>query len=88
LGEHGLVFAQCCDVADPKQVKSSIGQVVKHFRRIDALVNNAGIAVFKPILKTTYKEWARVLDVNLSGPFICTQACASPTARARPGSTT
>jgi len=71
-----MVLAQRCDVSKPKQVKAAIANVAKRFRRIDALVNNAGIAVFKPILKTTYKEWARVLDVNLSGPFICTQACA------------
>jgi NAD(P)-dependent dehydrogenase (short-subunit alcohol dehydrogenase family) len=76
LGRHGSVLAQRCDVAEPKQVKSAIAQVVKRLRRIDALVNNAGIAVFKPILKTTFREWARVLDVNLSGPFLCTQACA------------
>jgi NAD(P)-dependent dehydrogenase (short-subunit alcohol dehydrogenase family) len=57
-------------------VRKAIGAVVKRFRRIDALVNNAGIAVFKPILKTTAKEWQRVLDVNLTGPFLCTQACA------------
>ena len=70
------MLAQHCDVSKPKQVKAAIANVAKRFRRIDALVNNAGVAVFKPILKTTYQEWARVLDVNLSGPFICTQACA------------
>jgi len=76
LSEHGVVLAQHGDVSNPRHVRKAIGAVVKRFHRIDALVNNAGIAVFKPILKTTYKEWARVLDVNLSGPFICTQACA------------
>ena len=76
LDRHGPVLAQRCDVADPKQVRSAFAKVVKRFRRIDALVNNAGIALFKPILKTTFREWARVLDVNLSGPFLCTQACA------------
>jgi NAD(P)-dependent dehydrogenase (short-subunit alcohol dehydrogenase family) len=65
-----------CDVADPDQVKAAIDKVKARFRRIDALVNNAGIAVFKPLLQTTFAEWSRVLEVNLSGPFLCTQACA------------
>ncbi len=46
------------------------------FGRIDALVNNAGIAIFKPILETSFEEWSRVLSVNLNGAFLCTQACA------------
>jgi len=76
LSKHGVVLAQHGDVSNPRQVRRAIGAVVKRFHRIDALVNNAGIAVFKPILKTTAKEWQRVLDVNLTGPFLCTQACA------------
>jgi len=65
-----------CDVSVPEQVKSSIDQIVARFGRIDALVNNAGVAVFKPLLETTFEEWQRVLAVNLNGPFLCTQACA------------
>lgn len=72
----GDVLALECDVADPLQVKTSIDRVTAHFGRIDALVNNAGIAVFKPLLETTFEEWQRVLAVNLNGPFLCTQACA------------
>ena len=72
----GDVLALECDVADPNQVKTSIDRVATHFGRIDALVNNAGIAVFKPLLETTFDEWQRVLAVNLNGPFLCTQACA------------
>ena len=44
--------------------------------RLDVLVNNAGIAIFKPILNITYEGWSRVLAVNLTGPFLCTQAAA------------
>ena len=72
----GDVLAVVCDVSDPKQVRNAIDQVAANFGRIDALVNNAGIAVFKPLLETTYEEWQRVLAVNLNGPFLCTQACA------------
>ena len=65
-----------CDVAEPDQVDQSVNRVLEQFGRIDVLVNNAGIAEFKPMLETTYEEWSRILAVNLNGPFICSQACA------------
>ena len=63
------------DVSDPAQVQAGVAQVVQAFGRIDKLVNNAGIAVFKPVMETTYDEFRAVLDTNLNGAFICTQAC-------------
>jgi meso-butanediol dehydrogenase / (S,S)-butanediol dehydrogenase / diacetyl reductase len=65
-----------CDVALAEQVNASVAFAEKHFGRLDALVNNAGVAVFMPILDTAASEWKRVMDVNLTWPFLCTQACA------------
>ncbi len=76
LEPAALVLAIECDVTEPAQVLAAIDRVVARFGRIDALVNNAGIAVFKPMLETSFEEWTRVLAVNLTGPFLCTQACA------------
>jgi len=76
FGGDSRVLPIVCDVAEPAQVRGAIDEVAARLGRIDALVNNAGIAVFKPLLETTYEEWARVLAVNLTGPFLCTQACA------------
>src|ERR1700730_14998641 len=63
-----------CDVSDPRAVTAAIDTVAKRFGRLDALVNNAGVAVFAPLLQTSDEDWNRVLAVNLSGPFICTKA--------------
>jgi NAD(P)-dependent dehydrogenase (short-subunit alcohol dehydrogenase family) len=64
------------DVADAAGVAAAVARVAREFGRLDALVNNAGIAIFKPILDVTYEDWSRVLAVNLTGPFLCVQAAA------------
>lgn len=76
LAEPERTLALVCDVADPAAVAEAVQAIDAKFGRLDALVNNAGIAVFKPILETTPEEWARVLAVNLTGPFFATQAAA------------
>ena len=76
LDEPERVLALGCDVSVPRQVAAAVARVAKGFGRVDALVNNAGIAVFKPVLETTFAEWQRVLAVNLGGAFLCTRACA------------
>lgn len=63
-----------CDVSDAERVPRMLAQVGERFGRLDALVNNAGIAIFRPLLETTLEDWTRTLAVNLTGPFICTQA--------------
>lgn len=75
LQDADRVLALHCDVADSAQVRSAVDKVDAGFGRIDALVNNAGIAVFKPLGETTFEEWRQVLGVNLDGAFLCSQAC-------------
>jgi meso-butanediol dehydrogenase/(S,S)-butanediol dehydrogenase/diacetyl reductase len=70
------VLAIHCDVSKPDQVAKAVQQVDDRFGRIDALVNNAGVAIFKPILQTSFEEWRHVMDTNLDGAFLCTQAVA------------
>ena len=64
------------DVSDPDAVQAAVREAHRRFGRIDALVNSAGIAVFKPMLDVTLEEWQRVLAVNLTGPFLMTQVVA------------
>ena len=70
------VMACRVDVADPESVGVGMAAVDGRFGRIDALVNNAGVAVFKPILQTSFEEWRQVMGTNLDGAFLCTQAAA------------
>ena len=70
------MLALHCDVSREDQVHSATEQTVARFGRIDSLVNNAGVAVFKPIGQTRFDEWQAVLATNLNGPFLCTQAIA------------
>lgn len=76
LNDPAHVLAVHCDVSNPQQVQAAVDQIAATFGRIDALVNNAGVAVFKPIAETSFEEWRHVLGTNLDGAFLCTQACA------------
>jgi NAD(P)-dependent dehydrogenase (short-subunit alcohol dehydrogenase family) len=74
LAQPGRVLAVPCDVSQPDQVAAAAQAVMARWGRVDALVNNAGVAVFKPALETTFQEWRHVLGTNLDGAFLCTQA--------------
>ena len=76
LAEPERVLALNGDVSNPEQVAHCMDAVDQRFGRIDALVNNAGVAIFKPILDTSYEEFRHVLNTNLDGAFLCTQAAA------------
>jgi 3-oxoacyl-[acyl-carrier protein] reductase len=64
------------DIATAGSVEELIHQTLAHFGRLDILVNNAGVALNKPVLSTTLEEWQRLLNVNLTGTFLCAQAAA------------
>jgi len=76
LADPQRVLALNHDVSRPDQVAAAMQAVDERFGRIDALINNAGVAVFKPILQTSFEEWRHVLGTNLDGAFLCTQAAA------------
>ena len=70
----GRVWSLGCDVTDGEQVEGLIAGAVRHFGRIDVVVNNAGLGGTSSVLEMTDEQWLRVLDVTLSGTFRCTRA--------------
>lgn len=62
------------DVSEPDQVDDYIGETKKNFGRLDALVNNAGVADFGPIAETTFDRWRTIMATNLDGVFLTSQA--------------
>jgi len=66
-----------CDVSDPVQVDAMVNDVLERHGRIDALVNNAGVADFGPVERTDFQRWRTVMATNLDGVFLCSQAALS-----------
>ena len=72
-----------CDVSHPDQVEAMVARVLDATGRIDALVNNAGVAEFGPIDATDFAMWRRVMETNLDGVFLVSQACAGALKRTK-----
>ncbi|MDG2205939.1 MAG: SDR family NAD(P)-dependent oxidoreductase [Alphaproteobacteria bacterium] len=68
------VIALPLDIASPENAQAMVADTMSAFGRIDALVNNAGVADFSPIEDTTFERWREVMATNLDGVFLCVQA--------------
>jgi len=66
--------ALACDVKDPASIQQLMDSTVTKFGRIDILINNAGISWGAPVEQMTLADWNKVIETNLTGTFLCSQA--------------
>jgi meso-butanediol dehydrogenase / (S,S)-butanediol dehydrogenase / diacetyl reductase len=83
LSTLGRFYFFNCDVSNFEQVQKTFDTILDLFPSIDALVNNAGIAIFKPAEEVTFEDWSAVMNINLNGTFLCSQACLPGLIRAK-----
>ena len=74
-----------CDVVDEAGVEAAVAQTLEVFGRVDVLVNNAGISKTMPAEDESAEEFRRVIDVNLTGVFLCARAFGKPMLEAGSG---
>jgi len=75
-----------CDVADPESVKAAVDAVLKRWGRIDILVAAAGIYTGSPLTEVSFRQWQRLMDIDLTGVFLCNQAVAPVMMKQKSGS--
>jgi len=63
-----------CDVKNPEQVQAVVDAAVSHFGRVDILINNAGTSWGAPVEEMRLEHWNKVIDTNLTGTFLFSQA--------------
>ena len=73
------------DVTDSEQIKDVMKQIVGRFGSLDILVNNAGITRDNLLLRMSDEDWGKVLDINLTGAFVCLRTAARTMIRQRRG---
>ena len=73
-GVEGIALPM--DVCQSGRPVACVQSVVDHFGRVDILVNNASVWLSAPFLEITEAAWGQALSVNLTGPFLCSQAVA------------
>jgi 3-oxoacyl-[acyl-carrier protein] reductase len=71
----GKALVHIGDVADAVAVQAMAAAALKHFGRIDILVNNAALRREKSFAEMSYAEWREIMDVTLDGAFHCVKAC-------------
>lgn len=82
---RGKAYAVAADISKPDEVDELVKATIKHFGGLDIIVNNAGIEHKEPFLETSLEDWNKVIAVNLTGVWLCSQAAAKQMVKQKRG---
>lgn len=83
MGSNGMALQG--DVSKPNQVEALFKAVLEKWQRVDVLVNNAGITRDTLLLRMSPEDWQAVIDLNLTGVFLCTRSASKVMLKQRSG---
>ncbi|MBI3635727.1 MAG: SDR family NAD(P)-dependent oxidoreductase, partial [Candidatus Rokubacteria bacterium] len=72
----GVARGYACDIRERAQVAAVITRIENEVGPVDICVNNAGVSIQKPAEEMTEEDWDNIVDINLKGVFLCSQAAA------------
>ncbi len=81
----GKAYAVEANIGQPDGVATLIKETVRHFGHLDCIVNNAGVEEKHPFLEMPFEVWKKVIDVDLTGPWLCSQEAAKQMVRQKRG---
>ncbi len=81
----GKAWSLKANVANEDEVEAMVKQIMEREKRIDILVNNAGITKDGLLMRMKTADWQSVIDLNLTGVFLCSRAVSRPMLKARSG---
>lgn len=85
LGLLDYLFTVKCDFSDSKAISEMLKKVTDSFKRIDVLINNAGVGAYKMITETTEEEWDKIFSINVKSVYKITNAVLSGMISAKRG---
>ena len=85
VGEGGKADGYVCDITDANQVSETVNKILDKHKRIDILINNAGVTRDNLLLRLSENDWDEVINTNLKGVFITTKVVSKAMLRAKKG---
>jgi len=83
--EGEAVWRTQMDVVSPASVHACVEEIMQRWGRVDALINNAGVIADELLPQVSEEDWDKVVDTNLKGAFLCSQAVLRPMLKQRDG---